>query len=52
MIKKIEVKTHKQFVDEIKSRRRAGFNIVTLGGVLCELEKNNTFIIIEVKKGV
>ena len=44
---KITVKTKKEFESKIKEYRNNGFNLITLGKRIAELERNNEIIVIE-----
>lgn len=41
---------NRHFTELIKAYRRAGFTLVTLGEKLAELETDNLFVVIEIKK--
>lgn len=47
----IKVKNSVQFNELIKEHRRQGYNLITLGNKLAELEKGDNKVIIVIKKG-
>ena len=47
---KITAKNKKQFNEMIHSYREQGFNIVTFGKKLAELEREDEFVIIEISR--